>query len=292
MRWRRVRSKHVRDQRGGSAGGLGGLPIPVGKAGLPVVVLGLLAFLLVRFLGGGAGLDVPGIDQLPQAGPAAGQSIPPEADPDRDLVAFVSFVLDDAQASWERQFARAGEHYTPADLILFTQATQSGCGSATSDVGPFYCPPDQTVYLDLEFFRELHRSFGAPGDFAQAYVITHEIGHHIQNLLGVSGRVRALQEQNPDEANELSIRLELQADCLAGVWGYTARQRGILEPGDLEEGLGAAAAVGDDRIQRKATGTTHPESWTHGSGEQRTRWFSRGFQSGNPDSCDTFAGEV
>jgi uncharacterized protein len=291
MRWRRVRSKHVRDQRGASPGG-SSFPIPIGKASLPVVVLGLLAFLLVRVLGGGAGLDVPGIDQLPQAAPEAGQSIPPEADPDRDLVAFVSFVLDDAQASWEQQFARAGENYTPADLVLFSQATQSGCGSATSEVGPFYCPRDQTVYLDLEFFRELHRSFGAPGDFAQAYVITHEIGHHVQNLLGVSGRVRALQEQNPDEANELSIRLELQADCLAGVWGFAARQRGVLEPGDLEEGLGAAAAVGDDRIQRKATGTTHPESWTHGSGEQRTRWFSRGFQSGNPDSCDTFAGEV
>jgi predicted metalloprotease len=291
MRWRRVRSKHVRDQRGAAPGG-SAFPVPIGKAGLPVAILALLAFLLVRVLGGGAGLDVPGIEQLPQAVPEAGQSIPPEADPDRDLVGFVSFVLDDVQESWDGQFVRAGERYRPADLVLFSQATQSGCGSATSDVGPFYCPPDQTVYLDLDFLRELHRSFGAPGDFAQAYVITHEIGHHVQNLLGVSDRVRELQEQRPDEANELSIRLELQADCLAGVWGFTARQRGILEPGDVEEGLAAAAAVGDDRIQRKATGSTHPESWTHGSSEQRTRWFSRGFRSGDPDSCDTFAGEV
>jgi uncharacterized protein len=291
MRWRRVRSAHVKDQRGASPGG-SGFPISFGKASLPVAILGLLAFFLVRVLGGGAGIDVPGIDQLPQAVPGAAQSIPPEADPDRDLVAFVSFVLNDTQASWDRQFTRAGERYTPADLVLYRQATQSGCGSATSEVGPFYCPLDRTVYLDLDFFRELHRSFGAPGDFAQAYVITHEIGHHVQNLLGVSDRVRELREQNPDQANDLSIRLELQADCLAGVWGFTARQRGVLEPGDLEEGLRAAASVGDDRIQRKATGTTNPESWTHGSSEMRIRWFSRGFKSGNPDSCDTFAGEV
>jgi predicted metalloprotease len=291
MRWRRVRSRHVRDERGATPGG-SAFPIPIGKASLPVVILGLLAFLVIRALGGGTGLGVPGIDQLPQAPPGAAQSIPPEADPDRNLVDFTRFVLEDTQAMWEQQFSKAGEHYTPADLVLFTQATQTECGFASSQVGPFYCPLDQAVYLDLDFFRELNRSFGAPGDFAQAYVIAHEIGHHVQNLLGVSDRVRVLREQNPEEDNELSIRLELQADCLAGVWGFTTSQRGILEAGDLEEGLRAAAAVGDDRIQTRASGNTNPETWTHGSSEQRTGWFSRGFRSGNPDSCDTFAGEV
>jgi uncharacterized protein len=290
VKWRRVRSEHVRDQRGASPTG-SGFPIPIGKASLPVVVLGLLAFFVIRALGGGSGIDVPGIE-LPRAPAGAGESIPPEADPDKDLVAFVSFVVDDVQTTWQKQFSRAGERYTPADLVLFTDATGTGCGDATSEVGPFYCPLDQTVYLDLGFFRELRRSFGAPGDFAEAYVVAHELGHHVQNLLGVTQRVRDLQEQDPGQANDLSIRVELQADCLAGVWGFTTQQRGILDPGDVQEGLRAAASVGDDRIQRKATGTTNPESWTHGSSEQRSRWFSRGFESGNPDACDTFAGDL
>jgi predicted metalloprotease len=291
VRWRKVRSEHVRDQRGASRPTGSGFPIPIGKASLPVIVLGLVAFFLVRALGGGSGLDVPGID-LPRAPAAAGESIPPEADPDKDLVAFVGFVVDDVQTTWQKQFASAGERYSPADLILFTDVVSTGCGDATSEVGPFYCPLDRTVYLDLGFFRELRRSFGAPGDFAEAYVVAHELGHHVQNLLGVTQRVRDLQEQEPNQANDLSIRVELQADCLAGVWGFTTQQRGILEPGDVEEGLRAAASVGDDRIQRKATGTTNPESWTHGSSEQRSRWFSRGFESGNPDTCDTFAGDL
>jgi predicted metalloprotease len=289
MRWRvRRRSAHLRDQRGagGGLGGLGGLPI---KAGLPGVVVLLIALLFGGRLLNDGGINIPGVEGLPGVPGATGESpLPGAPDPDRKLVDFVSFVLDDVQGTWQERFQRAGRVYEPADLVLFTEAVHTGCGHATSEVGPFYCPADQTVYLDLGFFRELNRRFGAPGDFAQAYVISHEIAHHVQNLLGVSGSVRQASEENPDAANELSIMQELQADCFAGVWGHTTYQRRILERGDLEEGLTAAAAVGDDRIQRQATGTTNPETWTHGSSEQRAGWFRRGFDSGDPDSCNTF----
>ncbi|HEX2090136.1 MAG TPA: neutral zinc metallopeptidase [Actinomycetota bacterium] len=289
MRWRvRRRSAHLRDQRGasGGLGGLGGLPI---KAGLPGVVVLLIALLFGGRLLNDGGINIPGVEGLPSVpGATGGSPLPGAPDPDRKLVDFVSFVLDDVQGTWQQQFQRAGRQYRPAELVLFTEAVQTACGHATSEVGPFYCPADQTVYLDLGFFRELNRRFGAPGDFAQAYVIAHEIAHHVQNVLGVSGSVRQAQEEQPDAANELSINLELQADCFAGVWGHTTYQRRILERGDLEEGLTAAAAVGDDRIQRQATGTTNPETWTHGSSEQRVSWFRRGFDSGDADSCDTF----
>ena len=289
MRWRvRRRSAHLRDERGrtGGLGGLGGLPI---KAGLP----GLLVLLVALFFGGRAlndgEIQIPNVEGLPGVPGATGESpLAGAPDPDRKLVDFVSFVLDDVQGTWQQQFERAGRRYEPAELVLFTEAVQTGCGGATSEVGPFYCPADQTVYLDLGFFRELNRRFGAPGDFAQAYVIAHEIAHHVQNLLGVSSSVREASEEQPDAANELSILQELQADCLAGVWGHTTYQRRILERGDLEEGLTAAAAVGDDRIQKEATGTTNPETWTHGSSEQRMSWFRRGFDSGDAVSCDTF----
>ena len=205
------------------------------------------------------------------------------------LVQFVSFVLDDVQGVWQRKFREGGDEYRPARLVLFTQSTGTGCGFATSEVGPFYCPSDETVYLDLDFFRELRRRFGAPGDFAQAYVIAHEIGHHVQHLQGVSDAVHEESQRRPARANDLSIRLELQADCLAGVWGHTTERRELLQAGDLQEGLDAAAAVGDDRIQRQATGSTNPETWTHGSSRQRMQWFSMGFDTGDPDACETFA---
>jgi hypothetical protein len=165
---------------------------------------------------------------------------------------------------------------------------RSGCGYAEAAMGPFYCPPDQKVYIDLGFYRELKSRFGAPGDFAQAYVLAHEIGHHIQHLLGIEQKVRQMQEQRPDQAGQLSVRLELQADCLAGVWGHSTHQRNLLETGDIEEGLGAAAAVGDDRIQQQATGRVNPERWTHGSSAQRAAWFKKGLASGNVDDCNTF----
>jgi predicted metalloprotease len=207
---------------------------------------------------------------------------------ENELVEFVSFVLDDAQGTWNRLLMNVGPGYRRAKLVLFTDSTRSGCGIGEAAMGPFYCPLDEKVYIDLAFYRELKRRFGAPGDFAQAYVITHEIGHHVQHVLGISDQVREIQQRRPDQANMLSVRLELQADCLAGVWGHSTAKRDVLEAGDVDEALAAAAAIGDDRIQKSATGSTNPETWTHGSSEQRVTWFRRGLQSGRIEDCDTF----
>ena len=277
-----------------------GFPLPIGgKGGLGGI--GLLIVLAVILLqsgilggGGGGGVSVdPRVDQFPQLpGAQSGQPLSDAPDSDAELVEFVGFVVDDVQDSWARLFAEAGKRYEPTTLRLFTQAIQSGCGPASSETGPFYCPLDRKVYLDLSFFRELRDRFGAPGDFAQAYVIAHEFGHHVQNILGISDDVRRGQQQHPDEANELSVRLELQADCLAGVWAYSAYQEQLLESGDLEEGLAAAAAIGDDRLQRQAGRQVNPETWTHGSSEQRVGWFRRGYESGDLNSCNTFQGDI
>jgi hypothetical protein len=210
---------------------------------------------------------------------------------EEQLVDFMSFVLDDIQATWHQVLPRAGAQYQDARMVLFRDGIRSACGAAGSSTGPFYCPADGKVYLDLSFFDELHRRFGAPGDFAQAYVIAHEIGHHVQNLLGIEREVRRLQGQNPGAANDLSVRMELQADCLAGVWANSTAQRGILESGDVEEGMAAAAAIGDDRIQRQTQGYVAPESFTHGSSQQRVGWFRKGLSSGDPDACDTFSAD-
>jgi predicted metalloprotease len=225
--------------------------------------------------GGGGGEPVA-------AGPIA--STPEE----EKKVEFVSFVLDDAQATWARLFQARGKTYEHAKLVLFRDAIQSACGFAEAATGPFYCPGDAKVYIDLGFYDELQQRFGAPGDFAQAYVLAHELGHHIQRLLGTESQVREQQQQRPDLGNQLSVRLELQADCYAGVWGHETAQRDILDPGDVDEGLAAAAAVGDDRIQRMQGQAVHPEGFTHGSSEQRSSWFRRGFESGRPEDCDTF----
>jgi predicted metalloprotease len=204
-------------------------------------------------------------------------------------VQFVSFVLDDVQNTWTKVFNQygRGSRYHPARLVLFRNSTDSGCGPAQSVMGPFYCPVDERVYLDLGFFDELKQKFGASGDFAQAYVLAHELGHHVQHLLGTDARVRQLQEANPGEANQLSVRLELQADCYAGVWAHSTEQRQLLQQGDIEEALNAASAVGDDRIQKRTTGRINVDSFTHGSAAQRAEWFKRGFQSGDPASCGT-----
>jgi predicted metalloprotease len=221
---------------------------------------------------------------------SGGQSAPYQSSPeDEKLVEFVSFVLDDVQNTWERAFPIAGRNYRKTKLVLFTDTTRSGCGFAESAMGPFYCPADEKVYIDLGFYNELRSRFGAPGDFAQAYVIAHEIGHHVQNILGLSERVRDLQQRKPDTANQLSVLLELQADCLAGVWAHSTEQRDILEKGDVEEGIGAAAAVGDDRIQKQAGAQVNPETWTHGSSAQRVQWFKRGMEHGTVADCNTFA---
>ncbi len=288
---RRAGSGQVIDRRGsGGSIGRGGLPIALGGGGIgTIIVLVILALLGgIGGGGGGGGFDF-GNPQFPGAAPVGDDTVSDPSDPDGQ---FVQDVLADVQETWTELFAAAGKQYEPAKLVLFEGGTQSGCGAASSATGPFYCPADQRVYLDPEFFAQLHQRFGAPGDFAQAYVIAHEVAHHVQTLLGTSQQVREQSQRNPDDANELSVRLELQADCYAGVWGYTAAQRGILEPGDLEEALAAAAAIGDDRLQRESGGTVDQDTWTHGSSEQRQHWFERGFDTGDPNQCDTFSGDI
>ena len=277
--------------------GSGGLPIPMGKAGgggLGLIVL-LVLYLLIGGLpgggGGGFGID-PGTGGL-GAAPAGESAIENAPADDDEQEAFVRFVAGEIDETWTRIFAESNQRYERPTTVLYTQAVQTnGCGSAPSSVGPFYCPADRKIYVDLTFFRELSERFGAPGDFARAYVLAHEAGHHVQNLLGVSEDVNRQQQEDPESANELSVRLELQADCLAGVWAKSAYKKNLLESGDLEEGLAAAAAVGDDRIQEQAGRRIDRESWTHGSSEQRQTWFRKGFDSGDPSSCDTFGGDV
>jgi uncharacterized protein len=203
-------------------------------------------------------------------------------------VQFVSYVLDDVQNTWAKVLPRYNASFQPAHLVLFRNSTESGCGTAQSAMGPFYCPLDEKVYIDLGFYDELKKRFGAAGDFAQAYVLAHELGHHIQHLEGIDEQMRAQQQRDPARANELSVRLELQADCFAGVWAHSTQQRQILDPGDVDEAMNAAAAVGDDRIQQQTTGRVNVDSFTHGSAAQRVQWFRRGLDSGDPNACDTF----
>lgn len=279
MRWRRgERSESLEDRR--AEGGR--------RLGAPSIGIGGLLLLLAASYFFGQDLLTPVLEQtqttsLPAEVPPGGA--PAETSPEEEeRVDFVSFVIDDLQATWTKLLPG----YRPAKLVLFRGAIQSGCGYAQAAMGPFYCPLDEKVYIDLAFYEALHRRFGAPGDFAQAYVIAHEVGHHVQKLLGIEQEVRRAQRARPNAANVLSVRMELQADCLAGVWGHSTARRDILEGGDVEEGLGAAAAIGDDRIQRQTTGEVQPEGFTHGSSAQRVAWFRRGLESGDPDGCDTF----
>lgn len=283
MRWTpRGRSRNVIDARGRSGGGGFSLGRGMGVGGtLLVLILGLL-FGGDIFSGGGGGAPTTATET------GAIQETPEE----RERVEFVSFVLDDAQEVWGRILPEYGGQYREAQLVLFRDYVQSGCGVGQSAMGPFYCPLDGRIYIDLGFYDELRSRFGAPGDFAQAYVIAHEIGHHVQNLAGTANEVRTRQSQRPSEANELSVRLELQADCYAGIWGNSTSQRQILERGDVEEGLNAAAAIGDDRIQARSGGGASPESFTHGTSAQRVRWFRRGLESGDPRTCNTFEGGI
>ncbi|HEY2240358.1 MAG TPA: neutral zinc metallopeptidase [Streptosporangiaceae bacterium] len=202
---------------------------------------------------------------------------------------FVAAVFSDAQEEWQKIFAKAGSQYQAARLVLFSSAVQTGCGTESSQVGPFYCPADGTVYLDTLFFKQMEAKYGVKGDFSQAYVVAHEFGHHIQNLTGVSTQVAQLSQQYPAQANGLSVRAELQADCYAGVWAHSTYTRGLLEPGDLDEALQAAATVGDDFLQKAATGSVQPEQWTHGSSAQRQKWLTIGYDKGEPSACDTFS---
>ena len=214
-----------------------------------------------------------------------------QAPSEESLVQFVSFVLDDTQKTWGRLLPEYGTPYRHAKLVLFRDETSSSCGLAQSATGPFYCPEDEKVYIDLGFYDELKTKFGAPGEFAQAYVLAHEIGHHVQKLLGISDQVRGLQQNNPGQANPLSVNLELQADCFAGIWAHTTAQRNLIERSDVQSGIQAAAAVGDDRLQRMTRGYISPDSFTHGSSAQRVEWFERGLEKGEISTCNTFGGK-
>jgi uncharacterized protein len=265
-----------------------GLPVAAGGG-----LAGIIALIVALLAGGGGGGGSGGLSGF-------GDALESDLDaPASEEEQFVEFLAEDTQAVWADIFAEDGREYAYATVNTFTGRVNTGCGPATSAVGPFYCPADGQVYLDLGFFDELRSRFGVPGDFAQAYVVAHEIGHHVQNLLGTSAEVRAREQAagSQEEANQWSVRLELQADCYAGVWANSVYQRGQedpqgdvgLERGDIEEGLAAAQAVGDDRIQSQAGMTVNPESWTHGSSEQRQRWFYRGFETGDPNRCNTFS---
>ena len=282
MRWQKGRSSGNTIDARGSRG-------PAGRAAIPggLGLVGVLVFVAFQLLSGGSGYAVPNAFDDGAQAPGA-QPIPAGQDPERELRDFSEYVFDSAQSTW----SRTSGGYRDAKLYLYRDAVSTGCGSASSAVGPFYCPADERVYLDLSFYADMKQQLGAPGDFAWAYVIAHEVGHHVQNLLGIDEQVQQMVRDDPSRAGDLSIRQELQADCFAGVWGRAAQGAGVLEAGDLEEGIAAAAAVGDDRIQEAATGRVNPETWTHGSSEQRVQWFQTGFQVGNPDACDTFTTDI
>jgi predicted metalloprotease len=278
----REESENVEDRRG--------MRIPGGR-GTGVGCLGLLAVIVIAMLTGADPQKLLGLLGLVQqmTPPAVEQQVPAgPLPPDDPQARFVAQVLKGTEEAWGQVFSRGGNSYEKPILVLFDGRVESACGLTSAAVGPFYCPEDRKVYLDLAFFRELSQRFGAPGDFAQAYVVAHEVGHHVQNLLGLSNQVTAMQQRarSQEQANSLSVRLELQADCFAGVYGHFDQQ--YLEEGDVEEGLRAAAAIGDDMIQKQAQGYTAPESWTHGSSQMRVRWLKKGLQSGDPASCDTF----
>lgn len=275
MRWTPgKRSENLEDRRG-----MGGLGKGLGIGGTVVILA--LSLITGRNLFSDLGVE-PGV--------ATGGAPMTAEDSAREepQVQFVSSVLDDAQDTWAQVFSRNNSQYQPAKLVLFRNSTQSGCGMGQSAMGPFYCPVDQKVYIDLGFYNELQKRFGASGDFAQAYVLAHEIGHHIQHLSGTDAEVRQAQQENPNAANQLSVMLELQADCYAGVWANSTQSRGKLEEGDVDEALTAAASVGDDRIQQQSGQRVNVDGFTHGSAAQRAEWFRRGFSTGDPRSCDTF----
>lgn len=279
MKWASSgRSKNLEDRR---AGGVPRAAMIGGGGGVIALILALVFGLPVGDAGPGGGQGAP---QAP--GPQKPLQTTAE---EEKLVDFVSWVLDDVQKTWQAEFQRRQRTYRDAQLVVFRDQVDSACGMQGAAVGPFYCPADFKAYIDLGFYEMLHKRFKAPGDFAQAYVIAHEIGHHIQNLLGTSTAIHRAKQTDPARANELSVRLELQADCYAGVWAHHTNKRGHLEMGDKEEGLRAASSIGDDALQKGAGHAVRPESFTHGTSEQRMRWFDRGFASGREEDCDTFS---
>ncbi|MCC7003742.1 MAG: zinc metallopeptidase [Gemmatimonadaceae bacterium] len=282
MRWTdKGRSSNLEDRRGGGGRRAGGIGI-----------VGIVLALGISFFTGVNPLEILGVvGGVTGSAGGAQEAAPIEDAGEEPMVRFLSSALDDAQTTWRSILAQNGKEYPDAKLVLFRQAVTSACGNASSAMGPFYCPGDQKVYIDLEFYEQLDRNYGAPGDFAQVYVLAHEIGHHVQNVLGTERAMRQAQQANPAQRNALSVAMELQADCYAGVWAYQVARRGDLEAGDVEEGLGAASAVGDDRLQQQARGEVNPESFTHGSSAQRMQWFRAGLERGDPAACDTFGRE-
>ncbi|MBB6178535.1 neutral zinc metallopeptidase [Pseudorhizobium flavum] len=301
MEWRgRRQSSNVEDRRGAggrSPFGRGGMRIPVGRGGVRragggIGIGGIILILIISWIlginpltllsGGDIGLDGGGYEQQTSSAPA-----------DDETAAFIRTVLAETEDTWNGIFQASGENYREPTLVLFSGQVQSACGFASAATGPFYCPGDQKVYLDTSFFQELKQKFGAAGDFAEAYVIAHEVGHHVQNLIGVLPRFnQARQRMSEVEANRMSVRVELQADCFAGVWAKFTDQRGLLEQGDLEEALNAAQQIGDDTLQKRSQGYVVPESFNHGTSAQRMEWFGRGFKSGDVNACDTFSADL
>jgi hypothetical protein len=310
-------SSNIEDRRSQGGGGFPfpggggrrvGIPIPIGGRGgmsiTTLLIIGGIMLLLginpLDVLRQGGGFEIPQFPDVQQQDRSAGRNAPsipglpgekgPASKADDEMRRFVARVLADTEDVWRDVFQKLGRTYQEPQLVLFRGQTRSACGIGQAEMGPFYCPLDRKIYIDLAFYEELRRRFQAPGDFAQAYVIAHEVGHHVQTLLGISEKVQAEKQRNPSRANEIQVRMELQADCLAGVWGSVNDQvKKRLEPGDIEEALNAASAIGDDTIQRRTTGRVAPESFTHGTAEQRVAWFKRGFQSGQISSCNTFS---
>ncbi|MEA1065656.1 neutral zinc metallopeptidase [Erwinia sp. HR93] len=294
MRWQgRRESDNVEDRRGdnagggmpGMSGGGGGFRIPRGKGGLVILVIVLVAgyygYDLTPLLNGGG---------QPLSQQQSAQNISPNED---EAAKFTSVILATTEDTWSQLFQQMGKTYQKPKLVMYRGATRTGCGTGQSVMGPFYCPADSTVYIDLSFYDEMKSKLGADGDFAQGYVVAHEVGHHVQKLLGIEPRVRQLQQNaSQKQVNQLSVRLELQADCFAGVWGHAMQKQDVLDTGDLQEALNAAEAIGDDRLQQQSQGRVVPDSFTHGTSEQRYSWFKRGFDSGNPSQCDTFDGKL
>jgi uncharacterized protein len=278
MRWTPGGSSDDVEDRRDSSGGIGRIHIGLGG----VLILGILSLVFHR--------NFFSLLQTGSGSPDAGlrQSDPARDQAEKPLVDFVTFVLNDTQKTWSGILSSQGTGYRHAKLVLFRDSIDSACGMAQSASGPFYCPEDEKVYIDLAFYSELRERFGAPGEFAEAYVLAHEMGHHVQKLLGIQGKVLQAEEANPAQANQYSQRLELQADCFAGIWGHSTDQRNLLEAGDVDSAITAAAAVGDDRLQKMETGHVTPEKFTHGSSAERTRWFRTGFDAGEISACNTF----
>ncbi len=282
MRWQDGRrSTNVEDQRGA------GMPASVKGGGIGILLLALVG--MYFGIDPSIILNMGNSVQVAQPGRQAGGPVQ-QSEEDRQLAEFVSVVLADTEDTWNQIFRAGGKNYAEPSLVLFSGAVQSACGFAEAAMGPFYCPGDGKVYIDLSFYRDLKKNINAPGDFAQAYVIAHEVGHHVQNLIGLAGKMESMRRQvSKTEYNRLSVMMELQADCFAGVWAHHAdRTRQVVEPGDIDEALNAASQIGDDRLQKQHRGYVTPDSFTHGSSEQRVRWFQRGYQSGKMASCDTF----